>query len=80
VIAEHSYAESEMTGTLPGFRGRGLARLAKLRVLRGARDLGLTELVTENDAENEPILAVNRRLGYRVTHTRLSLVRATLAE
>jgi GNAT superfamily N-acetyltransferase len=80
VIAEFAYAESEMTGTLPEFRGRGLARLAKLRVLRAARDLGLTELVTENDSENAPILAVNRRLGYRATQTRLGLVRATLAE
>ena len=79
VQAELGVAESEMTGTLPEFRGRGLARLAKLRVLREARALGLRELITENDAENAPILAVNRRLGYVVTHTRLSLVRATLA-
>ncbi len=77
-MPEYGIGESEMTGTLPEFRGRGLARLAKLRVVRGARELGLAELLTENDSENAPILAVNRRLGYRVTHTRLTLVRATL--
>ena len=77
-MPQFSTGESEMTGTLPEARGRGLARLAKLHVVRGARDLGLTELITENDSENAPILSVNRRLGYRVTHTRLTLVRATL--
>ena len=66
---------NEMTGTLPEFRGRGLARLAKLASTRAARDAGLRELVTENDAENAPMLAVNRRLGYRPTHTRVELRR-----
>ena len=66
---------NEMTGTLPEFRGLGLARLAKLATIRAARDLGLRELVTENDGENAPMLALNRGLGYRPTHTRLEFVR-----
>jgi GNAT superfamily N-acetyltransferase len=57
--------EHELTGTLPGYRGRGLARLAKLSALRWAADNGIERLFTGNDEENEPMLAINRRLGYR---------------
>ncbi|WP_329387411.1 GNAT family N-acetyltransferase [Streptomyces sp. NBC_01351] len=63
---------SGMTGTLRAFRGRGLARLAKIISLHRARAAGYTEAITGNDAGNSPMLAVNRRLGYeiRATETR----------
>jgi GNAT superfamily N-acetyltransferase len=57
--------EHELTGTLPGYRGRGLARLAKLAVLRWAANAGIERVYTGNDEENAPMLAINRRLGYR---------------
>jgi GNAT superfamily N-acetyltransferase len=75
VHRERGVALSAMTGTLPEFRGRGLARLAKLAGFRWARDAGLRELATENDAENAAMLSLNRSLGYRVTHERALLTR-----
>jgi GNAT superfamily N-acetyltransferase len=60
-------AEHELTGTLRAYRGRGLARLAKLASLRWCADHAVTTVLTANDAENAPMLAVNRRLGYRPT-------------
>jgi GNAT superfamily N-acetyltransferase len=68
-------AVNEMTGTLPEHRRRGLARLAKLATIRWAREQGIRELGTENDAENVGMRALNESLGYRVCH-----VRAVLAQ
>ncbi|MFI9052702.1 GNAT family N-acetyltransferase [Streptomyces sp. NPDC053427] len=56
---------SAMTGSRRAFRGRGLARLAKTRSLRRARDAGCAEAFTGNDATNAPMLAINRAFGYR---------------
>src|SRR5579862_6200601 len=40
------------TGTLPRFRGRGLALAAKLGVLNWAAEHGITQIVTVNDETN----------------------------
>jgi GNAT superfamily N-acetyltransferase len=64
-------ATNEMTGTLAAFRGRGLARLAKLAGIRWAREQGLKTIYTGNDSENAPMLALNRSLGYEVRWRRL---------
>ncbi|MFJ8015286.1 GNAT family N-acetyltransferase [Streptomyces sp. NPDC096339] len=58
-----------MTGTLRAFRGRGLAGLAKTVSLHRARAAGYTVALTGNDTGNDPMLAVNRRLGYEVCAT-----------
>ncbi|MEV0651205.1 GNAT family N-acetyltransferase [Phytomonospora sp. NPDC050363] len=55
---------SNFTGTHPGYRGRGLAMLVKSHSLHAAREAGVTEAFTINDAENAPMLAVNTKLGY----------------
>jgi GNAT superfamily N-acetyltransferase len=60
----HARAENEWTATLPEFRGRRLATLAKLAALRWAAEQQLREVVTENDAVNAPVLELNRQLGY----------------
>jgi GNAT superfamily N-acetyltransferase len=52
------------TGTLPEFRRRGLATLAKRASLARAATLGITRVYTGNDVTNVPMLAINRRLGY----------------
>ncbi|MFG2116406.1 GNAT family N-acetyltransferase [Streptomyces sp. NPDC048718] len=57
---------SGMTGTAPGFRGRGLAKLVKNASLHRARAAGRTEAFTGNDAGNAPMLAVNRWFGYEI--------------
>lgn len=58
-------AWSSMTGTPPGYRGRGLAKLAKATALRAAAARGYTGVTTGNDLTNAPMLAVNDWLGYR---------------
>jgi GNAT superfamily N-acetyltransferase len=63
--SEGDRAMNDMTGTLREFRGRGLARLLKLHQLEWAARDGLVSVMTENDARNAPMLAVNARLGYR---------------
>jgi GNAT superfamily N-acetyltransferase len=58
-------AASDMTGTLPEFRRRGLARLAKLETIRWAAESGIERMVTGNDEDNAGMLALNRSLGYK---------------
>lgn len=53
------------TGTLPAYRGRGLAKLAKSVALRRAAEAGIETAYTSNDHTNAPMLAVNEWLGYR---------------
>jgi RimJ/RimL family protein N-acetyltransferase len=67
------------TGTLPEFRGRGLARAAKLGVLHWAAEHGITQVATTNDETNAPMLAINDRLGYRPAGRRVEAVRSPSA-
>ncbi|WP_435970901.1 GNAT family N-acetyltransferase [Streptomyces sp. Qhu_M48] len=66
---------SGMTGTAPGFRGRGLAKLAKNTSLHRARAAGCTEAFTGNDTGNGPMLAINTWFGYEVTAREVRHVR-----
>jgi GNAT superfamily N-acetyltransferase len=66
---------SGMTGTIPGYRGRGLAKLVKSAALRRAAAAGITWAYTSNDDENTPMLAVNNWLGYHRVQTELGLLR-----
>ncbi|WP_405062805.1 GNAT family N-acetyltransferase [Kribbella sp. NBC_01505] len=56
---------SNLTGTVPSARGRGLAKIVKSHALAASRDAGMVTALTGNDAANVPMLAVNRWLGYR---------------
>ncbi|MCG5455992.1 GNAT family N-acetyltransferase [Micromonospora sp. PSH03] len=56
---------SDFTGTIPAYRGRGLARLTKTAALHRAAADGVRVAYTSNDEENGPMLAINTRLGYR---------------
>ncbi|TWD80256.1 ribosomal protein S18 acetylase RimI-like enzyme [Kribbella amoyensis] len=58
---------SNLTGTVPAYRGRGLAKVVKSHALARSREAGLTAAYTGNDAGNRPMLAVNHWLGYRVS-------------
>jgi GNAT superfamily N-acetyltransferase len=68
-------AANGFTGTLRAYRGRGLARLAKLASIAWLREQGVDRLVTTNDETNAAMLAVNRRLGYAPFATQLSWVK-----
>ncbi|WP_406083135.1 GNAT family N-acetyltransferase [Micromonospora zamorensis] len=56
---------SDYTGSIPTYRGRGLARLAKVAALHRAAANGVRVAYTSNDEANAPMLAINARLGYR---------------
>jgi len=73
---ERGFAENEFTATLPDFRGRGLATLCKVASIRWAEANGIHAIVAGNDRDNEPMLAINRKLGYRPDHERTELTRA----
>lgn len=53
-----------MTGTMPAYRQRGLAKLAKAASIRWARDNDVAIVYTSNDENNASMLAINRALGY----------------
>ena len=72
---ERRIAGNDMTGTLREYRGRGLARLAKLATIAWAAQHGITSIVTENDETNAPMLALNVSLGYRPIASMLAYVR-----
>jgi hypothetical protein len=64
-----------MTGTAREFRGRGLAKLAKNDSLHRAREAGITEAFTGSDAQNGPMLAINKWFGYEICATEVRHVR-----
>jgi GNAT superfamily N-acetyltransferase len=66
-------------GTRRAYRGRGLAKAAKLASIAWARAHGMTEMITDNDETNAPMLAINRALGFRPAGRRLEYLRAERA-
>lgn len=64
LMPEEGAAYTGFTGVARSHRGRGVALGLKLHSFRVARQLGMLTMKTNNHAENEPILAVNRKLGY----------------
>ncbi|MDF2628254.1 MAG: family N-acetyltransferase [Symbiobacteriaceae bacterium] len=53
------------TGVDPAYRGRGIALALKVRAVAAARRHGAPYMRTDNDSQNGPMLAVNRKMGYR---------------
>ncbi len=54
------------TATSKKVRGRGIARALKYETIAQAIDLGYKRVRTANDGVNEPILHINREMGYRL--------------
>jgi GNAT superfamily N-acetyltransferase len=63
-FASDNSAYNMMTGVLAGYRGRGIAQALKLRSIRAAQDWGAAYIRANNDSNNRPMLAINRKLGY----------------
>ena len=57
-------AETGVTGVDRTYRGRGLAFALKLEAIRYAQTCGAQQLITENDSNNAPMLAINKKLGF----------------
>src|SRR5208282_2021298 len=57
------------TGTLPKFRGRGIASELKRRGVEYAQTHGYRSLITSNDSLNPRIWAINEKLGFRKERT-----------
>jgi GNAT superfamily N-acetyltransferase len=54
-----------MTGVMPAYRGRKIALALKLLAIRYARQHGARYIRTHNDSLNDPMLSINRKLGYQ---------------
>lgn len=64
LLLGEGYYETQMTGVTPGWRGKGIATLLKLKGIRYALDHGGLEIRTTNDEVNGAMLVINRRLGF----------------
>ena len=67
-------AYNQMTATSPVFKRRGLAIAVKAASARWAQANGFERILTENDAENHGMLAINDRLGYRFLYDQVKWV------
>lgn len=61
---EPGFIYTSVSGVLPSHRSRGIATALKVRSTEVARSLGATRMGTNNLSINEPILALNRKMGY----------------
>jgi RimJ/RimL family protein N-acetyltransferase len=59
------HAFNAFTDVLRQYRGRGLAQALKLQTILLAKRQGMHHIHTNNDSNNAPMLAVNRKLGYK---------------
>lgn len=57
-------AVNDLAGVHQDYRGRGIATALKVLALRYTREVGVTQLRTNNHLDNGPMLAINRKLGY----------------
>jgi GNAT superfamily N-acetyltransferase len=71
--AQHDTVWHAMTATAREARGRGVASALKRAAVLWARERGFRRLRTENEERNAPMLAINRRMGYRPTPAWLSM-------
>ena len=65
IIPGEGRAVNGLTAVMRASRGRGVARVLKLRTVRWAQENGIEFIDTGNDAENARMLAINVRIGYK---------------
>ena len=74
VFPEEHTAYNLHTGVLPEYRGRKIATSLKVLGARYARQNGAQKLITDNNLRNAPILAINRKMGYKPQPGKFTLV------
>jgi DNA-binding transcriptional MerR regulator/predicted N-acetyltransferase YhbS len=62
------------TGVLPAYQNRKIATSLKVLAARYARQNGADRIITDNNLRNAPILAINRKMGYRRQRGKYTLV------
>ena len=75
LAGETHTAHNAFTGVARNYRGRMIAQALKIMAVRYAIQHGAGKIGTDNDSLNEPILAINRRMGYRPNPGKYILVR-----
>ena len=65
IYKQDNHAYNAFTGVLRNYRGRGLAQALKLHTILLAKREGMRYIRTHNDSNNAPMLAINRKLGYK---------------
>ncbi|HLI08616.1 MAG TPA: GNAT family N-acetyltransferase [Ktedonobacteraceae bacterium] len=58
------YYDTDMTGVLPAYRGKGIATMLKLSGIRYAQAHDNRAIMTMNDSVNTAMMALNRKLGF----------------
>ncbi len=74
VSADTRTAYNLHTGVLPAYRGRKVATSLKVLAARHARQNGAERIITDNNLRNAPILAINRKMGYKRQRGKYTLV------
>lgn len=59
------YYDTDMTGVLPAYRGKGIATLLKLYGIRYAQAYDNRDIMTVNDSVNTPMIELNKKLGFQ---------------
>lgn len=60
-----NHAYNAFTGVQREYRGHRLAQALKLQTILLAKKEGIRYIRTHNDSKNAPMLAINRKLGYK---------------
>jgi GNAT superfamily N-acetyltransferase len=74
LVVDGTRGVHSMTAVRRAWRGRGVARALKTAQIAWAAAHGLERLETTNERRNDPMLKVNRALGYRPAVGRIGLL------
>ena len=74
LVPETHSAYNEYTGVLRPYRRRKIATSLKVLAARYARQNGAQKLLTDSNMRNAPILAINRKMGYKRQPGKYTLV------
>ncbi len=66
------YAFAGLTGVLPAFRRRGIARALKLATIDFAASHGIERITAQNEVDN-PMLQLNLALGFEIDHVQRTM-------